>query len=241
VVCFLGGDAAAIQTAGAIPARTLQEAAFLTASQVKGEASPPADEVLAWEMEELTMQAPALSQLLQPGQKYLRGLFSGGTLAIEALLIWAEQIGGVWSNVALDKKWQLPLATQSQEHTAVDLGEDEFTVGRPHPMLDHDLRIRRMLQEAADPTVAVVMLDVVLGYGAHPDPAGELGPAIRQMKATAAQRGHELIVVGAVTGTEADPQGLSRQTTALEASGMLVLSSNAAAARLAGLIVKARA
>ncbi len=82
------------------------------------------------------------------------------------------------------------------------------------------------------------MLDVVLGYGAHPDPASELGPAIAHVKGKAAQRGHELIIIGAVTGTEEDPQRLSQQTARLEVSGMMVLSSNAAAARLAGLIVE---
>jgi FdrA protein len=104
-------------------------------------------------------------------------------------------------------------------------------------MIDNDLRIRRMLREAADPSTAMLMLDVVLGYGAHPDPASELGPAIRQAKIIAAERGHELIIVGAVTGTEDDPQGLSKQVAALEASGMIVLPSNAAAAKLAALLV----
>ncbi|GAB4409051.1 MAG: acyl-CoA synthetase FdrA [Anaerolineae bacterium] len=236
VVCFLGGDPEL--AAGAIPARTLQEAAYLAAAQVEGYEGPDAAAVLEMERLDLVTQATHLRTLLKPEQKYLRGLFSGGTLAAETLLLWNEQVGGVWSNIAPNKQWQLPRATESQEHTVVDLGEDEFTVGRPHPMIDNDLRMRRMLREAADPSVAVVMLDVVLGYGAHPDPASELGPAIRQMKTTAAGRGHELIVVGAVTGTEADPQRLSKQVAALEASGMLVLPSNAAAAKLAALIVK---
>jgi FdrA protein len=104
-------------------------------------------------------------------------------------------------------------------------------------MLDHDLRIRRLMQEASDPEVAVVALDVVLGYGAHPDPASALGPAIRQARERAAGQGRALIVVASVTGTEDDPQGLSRQVRALEESGAVVAPCNAAAARLAGLIV----
>ena len=240
VVCFLGGDPKLIEQAGAIPARTLQEAAYLTAAQIEGYEGPAATEVLELEWLDLVALAAKLRPLLKPEQKHLRGLFSGGTLAIEALLLWAEHIGGVWSNVAVDKKWLIPDAAHSQEHTALDLGEDEFTVGRPHPMIDNDLRIRRLLREAADPAVAVLMLDVVLGYGAHPDPAGGLAPAIAaaRAQAQAAGRGHELIVVGAVTGTEADPQRLSRQAAGLEASGMIVLTSSAAAAKLAGLIVK---
>jgi len=119
----------------------------------------------------------------------------------------------------------------------VDLGEDEFTVGRPHPMLDNDLRIRRLLQEADDPGVAVIMLDVVLGYGAHPDPASELGPVIRRARERAANAKRELLVVTSVTGTEADPQQLSRQVRMLQEAGAIVAPCNAAAARLAGFIV----
>jgi FdrA protein len=104
-------------------------------------------------------------------------------------------------------------------------------------MIDNDLRIRRLHQEASDPTTAVILLDVVIGYGAHPDPASELGPAIRQARSAAALAGRKLQVVASVTGTEADPQVLSRQVSALEAAGVVVLGSNAAAARLAGLIV----
>ncbi len=82
---------------------------------------------------------------------------------------------------------------KARQHTAVDLGEEEFTVGRPHPMIDNDLRIRRLLQEARDPEVAVIMLDVVLGYGAHPDPASELGKAVEEAQKLARGEGRELI------------------------------------------------
>ena len=102
-------------------------------------------------------------------------------------------------------------------------------------MIDNDLRIRRLRQEASDPEVAVIMLDVVIGYGAHPDPARELGPAIRQAK-QAARR--ELIVVASVTGTEQDPQRLSAQVAALQSAGAIVCDSNAAAAKLVAMLVK---
>jgi FdrA protein len=236
VVCFLGGDPASLAAAGAIPARTLQEAAYLAAAEVEGYRGPSADEVIERETADLKAQAAELKPHLKPGQRFLRGLFSGGTLAAEALVVWEEILGGVLSNVAVDPRLKLADATRSEANCAVDLGEDEFTVGRPHPMIDNDLRIRRLMQEASDPEVAVVVLDLVLGYGAHPDPAGELGPAIRQARALAAGEGRELIVVASVTGTEEDPQGLSRQVQALEESGAVVVSCNAAAARLAGFI-----
>ena len=101
----------------------------------------------------------------------------------------------------------------------MDLGEEEFTVGRPHPMIDNDLRIRRLLQEARDPQVAVILLDVVIGYGAHPDPASELGKAVVDAQALARREGRELLLVASVTGTEADPQCLSRTVIDIDSKG----------------------
>jgi len=237
VVCFLGSDPAPIVAAGAIPARTLQEAAHLAAGQVKGYVGPLAGKAIEQETAALKVQATELKKGMRPTQKYLRGLFSGGTLASEALLIWEDILGDVFSNVPLEPRLRLEDATQSEGNCAVDLGEDEFTVGRPHPMIDHGLRIRRLMQEAADREVAVILLDVVLGYGAHPDPVGELGPAIRRARQQAAGEDRELIVVASVTGTKDDPQGLGRQVQMLRDAGAVVCACSAAAARLAGFIV----
>jgi FdrA protein len=104
-------------------------------------------------------------------------------------------------------------------------------------MIDNDLRIRRLLQEVRDPEVAVIMLDVVLGYGAHPDPASELGKAVEDAQGLARGEGRQLLVVASVTGTEEDPQRLSQTTAALERAGVIVCNSNSAAARLTALLV----
>jgi FdrA protein len=174
-----------------------------------------------------------------PSQRFLRGLFSGGTLCYEAQVIWRDILPDpVYSNAPLVASHQLSDSLQSRGHTAVDLGEEEFTVGRPHPMIDNDLRIRRMLQESQDPQTAVIMLDVVLGYGAHPDPASELGPAVQKARDIRRAAGGELLVVASVTGTEGDPQGLSRQVSLLEQAGVIVCESNAAAARLVAKVIK---
>jgi FdrA protein len=174
-----------------------------------------------------------------PGQRYLRGLFSGGTLAYEALLLLQGYLPAVYSNVPLDKAYRLASSTVSQEHTIVDLGEDEFTVGRLHPMMDNDLRIRRLEQEADDPEVGVILLDVVLGYGAHPDPAGELGPAIARARAKAKRAGRHLEVVAVVVGTDEDPQGLDEQSRQLEEAGARVETSNDVAVHFVGRLVRA--
>jgi FdrA protein len=176
--------------------------------------------------------------LFAPGQRYLRGLFSGGTLAYEALLMLQGYLPGVYSNVPLDKDYRLANSLVSQEHTIVDLGEDEFTVGRLHPMLDNDLRIRRLQQEAGDPEVAVILLDVVLGYGAHPDPASELAPAIARARARAEEAGRHLEVVAVVVGTDEDPQGFDAQVQQLEEAGARVETSNEAAIRYVGRLLQ---
>jgi FdrA protein len=173
------------------------------------------------------------------GQRYLRGLFSGGTLAYEALLILQNYVPTVYSNAPLNKEHRLPNSMVSQAHTIVDLGEDEFTVGRLHPMMDNDLRIRRLHQEADDPEVAVILLDVVLGYGAHPDPASELAPAIAEARARAEEAGRYLEVVAVVVGTDEDPQDLDAQIQQLQAAGARAETSNDAAVRYVGQLVRA--
>jgi FdrA protein len=173
------------------------------------------------------------------GQRFFRGLFSGGTLAYETLLILNDYLPEVYANVPLDKEYRLKDSLVSQEHTIIDLGEDEFTVGRLHPMMDNDLRIRRLEVESNDPQVAVILLDVVLGYGAHPDPAGELAPAISRGIAAAKKSGRDLEVVAVVSGTDQDPQDLNDQIAQLKEAGAHVFTSNDQAARYAGRLVAA--
>jgi FdrA protein len=172
------------------------------------------------------------------GQRYLRGLFSGGTLAHETLLILQGYLPAVYSNVPLKEEYRVPDSMVSQAHTIVDLGEDEFTVGRLHPMIDSDLRIRRLRQEADDKEVAVILLDVVLGYGAHPDPAGELGPAIAEARARAETGGRHLEVVAVVVGTDEDPQDFDAQVAQLEAAGARVETSNDGAVHDVGRLLR---
>ena len=114
------------------------------------------------------------------GQKYVRGLFSGGTFCAEAQIIFKDLLSDVYSNAPVHGMKQLRNSLVSQRNTVIDLGEDEFTVGRPHPMIDYSLRNRRILEEAADPATAVILLDVVLGYGSNPDPAAELTGVLRK-------------------------------------------------------------
>jgi FdrA protein len=195
---------------------------------------------LSVELSTQTAQSPISTPSLPfaTGQKYLRGLFSGGTLAYEAQHILQSYLPCVYANAPLHKEYRLANSLVSQAHTIVDLGEDEFTVGRLHPMMDNELRIRRLMQEANDPETAVIMLDVVLGYGSHPNPASELAPAISTARATAKEAGRYLEVVAVVTGTDEDPQDLHSQIQQLEATGVHVETSNEAAARYVGQLLR---
>lgn len=175
---------------------------------------------------------------LKPAQRLVRGLFSGGTYCTEAQLAWRDAGLEAWSNAPLDAAHVLAPGARAPGHSAIDLGADEFTVGRPHPMIDPAMRIERILAEARDPEVAALLLDVVLGYGAHADPAGALAPAIREARAVAARDGRELVVVAFACGTEDDPQPLSQQRAKLAEAGALVAPGSAAAAAAVARVAK---
>lgn len=234
VACLLGGDALELPARQHVVARTLEEAAMM-AVKFSGKDIPP----LSLDGHDQKALAADIRQQLAPAQRCLRALFSGGTLCYEAQVIWKDLLSSsVYSNAPLHPAASLPDATRSLGHTAVDLGEEEFTVGRPHPMIDNDLRIRRIFQEAQDPETAVLLLDLVLGYGSHNDPASELAPAVRKAQSMAHEHGRRLAVIASVTGTEQDPQRLGRQVQAMQQAGVVVCHSNAAAARLAAAVVE---
>jgi FdrA protein len=164
-----------------------------------------------------------------PAPGFIRGLYSGGTLCKEAMTIASGVVGKVASNIPLNATWRLDDIHRSDGHTFIDFGEDELTEGRPHPMIDPSLRTERFEREAQDAAATVLLLDLVLGYGAHPDPAGDLAPAV----ARALQRRKDLNVIVALCGAADDPQGLERQRDRLVEAGATVTRSNAHAARLA--------
>jgi succinyl-CoA synthetase alpha subunit len=230
VVTFIGAPTSEIRGRNLHPARTLEEAALVAVALASGRRPKrPAP---------ARMRLPALR--LSPKQRYLRGLYSGGTFCYEASALLGDALGSVWSNAPVDARMTLADPWTSRQHTLVDLGDDVFTRGRPHPMIDHRLRNERLLQEASDPEVAVVLLDVVLGYGAHPDPAAEMVPAIRKAQAIARKKRRTLAIVGFVCGTDDDPQGLERQEQALREAGVLLAASSSRAALLAAGIVEKR-
>lgn len=233
VVCFINGNATGVEVAGAHFARTLEAAAYKAVQLAHGKdiAAPSADKA------SLATAVAAADVALKSGQKYVRGLFLGGTLCDEAMNLVQERVGKVYSNISKHAETKLQDPHVSKGHTFIDLGDDVFTLGKPHPMIDPTLRIPRILQEAKDPEVAVILLDLVLGFGSHADPAGVTVPAIIEAKQIAENAGRNLEVIVYICGTNKDPQNYQEQEQKLVAAGVRLAASNAKAACLAADII----
>jgi FdrA protein len=165
-----------------------------------------------------------------PEQRYLRGLFSGGTFCYQTQQVLQSAGIPVYSNTPLDSRYHLKNPEESLEHSILDLGDDYFTQGKPHPMIDARERYKRILKEAEDPEVAILLLDFVLGEISSSDPVGDLIEAIQQAQARAAQRSGRLTVVASVCGTDQDPQDLQKQKSSLQNAGVFLLPTSALAA-----------
>ncbi|MFH1820839.1 MAG: acyl-CoA synthetase FdrA [Methanobacteriota archaeon] len=234
VVDFIGGTASDIKRTGAMPASTLEDAAARAVGLVRGE--KPKSAPFTQKTGKIKAIVKRESNLLSTTQKYIRGLFSGGTFSYESMLILRNLIGDVYSNSPLDQKMKLSDVHESRKNTCVDMGTGMYTAGRPHPMIDFRFRRERLMREASDTETAVILVDIVLGYGAHPDPAGEIAPSIRAAKEIAKRGGRFLSVVANICGTRGDPQDLDDQAKKLRDVGAVLTPSNAQAARMAALI-----
>ena len=235
VVAFVGTTARSSLPGGLHRAATLEDAADIALRLAGGAPRDAARDLLRWH-EAAAARARGAIAALAPSQRYLRGLYSGGTFCAEAVGLLEGALRPLFSNAPVGGALHVDGTGPSRAHTVLDLGDDRFTVGRLHPMLDLELRGQRLGREAGDPEAAVLLLDVVLGEGVHPDPAGSMAPAIASARAAAAAEGRALAVVASVCGTDEDPQRRASQVERLAAVGVLVEDSNARAAVLAGMI-----
>ncbi len=221
VTCLIGGKPDELNTEGIIFTRTLEEAAFAALGK------PVPELVFPKALDERIAK-------LDSQRKYMRGLFSGGTLCYEALVILDDKFD-IESNVPLRKELFLEAPTKGKKHCCVDLGEDEFTRGIPHPIIDTGLRGQRLEEDMRDPTCRVIMMDIVLGYGADPDPASKFAAIINRVRKELPDGGP--IIVCSVCGTDADPQSCAQQEKTLEDAGCFVFPTNAQAAKAVARIV----
>ena len=238
VVLFLGLDPAA---AGKLPPNvrlcdSLEGAAAQAVALARG--TPLSESERGGEASFLADLVRRETKGMAKSQRYVRGYFTGGTLADEAMILLHRMTGAVHSNNQTDPAFVLKDPKVSVGHTIVDLGDDVFTVGRPHPMIDPSTRTERIAAETGDASIAVVLVDVVLGYGSHEDPAGAMLPSLVEARRAAQARGGHLPVIASVTGTPGDFQGYAGQVAKLEAAGCIVMPSNYRAAVLAAKILE---
>lgn len=189
------------------------------------------------DLDKILDEAGEIASKLGPGRRYVRGLYTGGTLAYEAQAVLKSLGLGLWSNAPLEGIERLGDPHTSLGNTIVDLGDEAFTAGRLHPMIDPSARLSRILREARDPGTGIVLMDFVLGYGAHPDPVGAHEKAVREALRIAEEEGRALLFVASVTGVEGDPQGYGEQVERLRGLGVRVYPSNAVAALVSGAAV----
>ena len=198
-------------------AHTLEEAARISADLAKGEKVKKN----YYEKLEKSMKDDEISF------KAVKGLYSGGTLAYEAAMLVSETL-----NLSCDTK-ETGYMLKTDGFEIIDLGDDIYTQGKPHPMIDPSIRIEKLKEFGNDKNTGIILLDIVLGYGAHEDMAGELAPIIRQILDEAKSEGRKLYIIGTVCGTKGDPQDYVKSQTVLEEAGMIVKESNVQAVRLA--------
>lgn len=232
VSILIGGEAKVLEDAGAIPAKNLEEAAIIAYALSKKKDHKKAIEKLNNRQPELEKLANSLAE--NNKGKYIRGLFSGGTLCDEAQLLLKEPIGYAFSNTPLNSEFQLKDIWKSQKNTIIDMGDDDFTAGRPHPMIDFSLRNKRIVEEAKDPDTAIILIDVVIGYGSNMAPDKELEPVIKEAK----QISPNISVICSITGTAKDPQNRENIREVLESAGAIVRETNVEATLLAVEILK---
>jgi FdrA protein len=235
VVHFLG-ERPRTAAAGLFVAGALREAADLAVALARGEAPPSAEPgPSAAALADVEARRAAMA----PGQKSVRALFTGGTFCYEAQLAFIARGLACRSNAPA--AGALPFDGRYAGHVFLDLGDDEYTRGRPHPMIDPTLRDAAVLAQAADPEVAAIVFDVVLGYGSHADPAGGLARALADAQRIAGADGRTLALIGHVCGTDGDPQDKAAQLRRLQDAGALIADSNIEAARLAAHLAAGRA
>lgn len=233
VVYFMGCDRKIIEETGSIYAENLDDCA-LQALKLEG------IEYSLEKEEEIQALAKEAVQGMSQEQRYMRAAYTGGTYLDEGMRTMWEATGGIWSNAPLSPEWKLEFGEDSKEHTAIDYGEEEYTLGRPHPAIDASIRKPAILKEASDPSVAVIILDFILTPPGNMDPCGYVVDDIVKAQEMAKQRGGKIAFVASVLGTTADWQDIRKQEKELRDVGVYVCQTNYRAALLAAEIIRLR-
>lgn len=223
VMCLLGMPWDKAKDGNVHFASTIFKAAGLAVQLSKGKIA-----------QELSKKPNGKSNGADSTQGCLRGFYSGGTLAYEAYLLLQKEIDEIYSNVPLEEKYRVGLdGLDSGKHILLDLGTEEFTLGRAHPMIDGRWRSELIEQTGHNHNVRVALLDIILGYGADENPVGSIIESIRHAKETAVKEGRQLAFIAFIVGTERDPQNYAQQAALLEEAGVELAENNEMAVQMA--------
>ena len=235
VIDFIGGDRAAIEAAGAIACISLEDAAQKAVNVLRGQTF---EDFAGFSLSEEYINCIVDTSVakLKSDQTELRALFTGGTLADEAMKLLGEHYD-IYSNIPLSPEMAIKNMPEGRGHLCLDLGEDEFTRGRPHPMIDPQTRTE-FFESHVDGQTSVILVDVVLGFGSHVDPAGAVADSVREIRQRLTVQGKDVVVIASVCGTDLDSQNLNKSVATLEEAGIIVLPSNAQAVRLTDKVMQ---
>lgn len=235
VIDFIGGNRADIEAAGATACISLEDAARKAVAVLRGQSVEDFTGFSKSQAEINQIVAEAVAKL-KPDQTELRALFTGGTLADETMKLLGDHFD-IYSNIPLVPELAVDNLVDRRGHICLDLGEDEFTRGRPHPMIDPQTRTE-FFKTHVDDRTALVLVDVVLGFGSYSDPAGAVADSVREFRARLAREGKQVVVIASICGTDLDSQNLNNSVETLEQEGVIVMPSNAQAVRLTDLILQ---
>ncbi|HPN31419.1 MAG TPA: acyl-CoA synthetase FdrA [bacterium] len=233
VVNFLKGDESECKKRRIPFAATLETAANLAISVLENK---------PFEQKEFDSDKKEIDKTVKSARdkigtsKYVRGLYSGGTLCDEALFIMSQFGLEVYSNIPLSPELKLKNANESYKNSLIDLGDDEFTKGRPHPMIDYTLRCKRIVQESEKKDTGIILLDIVTGFGSHLNPAEPLEEAIKQ----SLKNNPNLVFVASICGADNDIQNIKEIRKKLQKLGVILMPTNSQAAKLTVLILKGK-
>lgn len=231
ILCLLGAKSIDNLPENILQCKNLEETALRAASISLGR------DVYLNENEKSVSLIEEFKKMRRPEQKYVRALFGGGTLCDEAMTFFRQKNISMFSNIPLSDRERLENIEISQGNTFLDMGDDYFTRGKPHPMIEPSLRTKRIIADALDKETAVMLLDIELGHGCHPDPAGVAVSGAEEANKRLKMENRRVLWIAALVGTADDPQNMSDQIKKLENAGFVVYESNIKATELAASFV----
>ena len=236
VLCLIGDNENSVDTAKIKFSKSIQMSVLKILKLLDDNVYKKTKDVVRNQINDSIKLSESLSKDLNEGQKFIRGFFAGGTLCYESKIILEQMIGKIYSNLSSDDEYSIKGNVSSKENTLIDFGEEEFTSARPHPIIDPLLRRNRILEDANDPNVGVIIIDIICGINAAKNTMAFHAETIKKAIEIAREQGRKLSVFTYICGTENDVS--KNELKLLADSGAKLFTSNALMSFAAALVVK---